>query len=254
MVIFKQPKIYNPNQLKRIRSAGKIVKDVLQLMVENCTSGITTNELDSLAANFLKQHKSKSASLGYRGYPKHSCISIDHVIVHGIPDDTIIKEGMLVGIDCPVKYKGMHADSAVNVEVGDVGESKKLLNKVSYDCLIHTLNNTGPSVTIGELGDIQQSYANKHGFKVMKQFQGHGVGKNLHEPPVIPYWKVPGNPYNDYQLKPGNVLAIEPGLVTNDNLLILPDKWSIVTDDNSPGTAWEHTVVITDNGCEILTE
>ena len=254
MIRYKEPKCYNTNQIKRIREAGKVVKDVLALMAEECIIGRTTLEIDNTAANYLKNIKAKAASYGYKGYPRHSCISIDHAVVHGIPDDTIIQEGMLVGIDCPVKYKGMYADAAINVEVGKVNDEKKKLNKVSYDCLMNAIDKIGPGFTIGELCHIQQQYANDHGFKVIKQLQGHGIGKNLHESPAIPFWKIDINPYNDYKLKPGNVIAVEPGIVTDDNLLMLPDMWTIITEDRSPGTSWEHTILITDNGNEILTK
>lgn len=254
MPIFKQPKIYNPNQIKHIRNAGKIVKEVLQLLSTECIVGRTTLELDNIAGDYLKSIKAKGAAYGYKGYPCHSCISIDHVVVHGIPDNTVIQEGMLIGIDCPVKYKGYHADAAINVEVGDVGDHKRNLNKVSYDCLMNAIDKIGPGFTIGELCHIQQQYANDNGFKVIKQLQGHGVGKKLHESPAIPFWKIDINPYNDYELKPGNIIAVEPGLVTDDNLLMLPDNWSIITKDGTPGTSWEHTILVTDNGCEILTD
>ena len=254
MPIYREPKIYNPNQIKRIREAGKVVKDVLDLMDQECIAGRTTLELDNIAAKYLKSVKAKAAAYKFKNYPRHTCISIDEIIIHGIPGNTVIHEGMLIGIDCPVKYKGMYADASINVEVGDVGEYKKLLNKVSYECLMNAIDTAGPGLTVGELCHIQQEYANAHGFKVVKQFQGHGVGKRLHEPPSIPYWRNPANIYNDYVLKPGNVLALEPGLLNSDTLLMLPDGWGIICEDGMAGTSWEHTILITDNGCEILTD
>jgi len=249
----KHPKIYSKNQIKKIGEAGTIVAKVLTALALECKPGITTQELDDKAVYYIKKWGGSSASYNYKGFPGHCCISIDEVILHGIPSDQLIEEGMLVGIDCAIHYKGMYADSAINVEVGEVSEEKKKLNKVSRDCLYHTLSILKAGITIKEVCEAQQKYANEHGYKVIKDFQGHGVGRELHEPPFIPYYVKEDNPYNNYKLKSGNVVAIEPGLVTNDNLSTTEDGWSIVSEDLSIGTSWEHTVVITETGSNILT-
>ena len=250
----KHPKIYSKNQIKKIREAGDIVAKVLTALSLECKTGITTQELDDKAAYYIKKWGGRSASYNYKGFPGHCCISIDEVILHGIPSDQLIEEGMLVGIDCAIHYKGMYADSAINVEVGEVSEEKKKLNLTSKKCLVKTLEILKPGITIREICEFQQTYANKNGYKVIKNFQGHGIGRNLHEPPAIPYYVKEDNPYNDYKLKIGNVLAIEPGLVTNDVLVTKTDGWSVVNENLSIGTSWEHTVVITSQGYEILSK
>ena len=247
------PKIYSKNQIKKIRAAGDIVARVLAGLSIQCKEGITTKQLDELAAKYIAKWGGISASYQYKGFPGHCSISIDEVLLHGIPSDQVIKNGMLVGIDCPVIYQGMYADGAINVEVGEVSEDKKRLKEVSKKCLYKTLEILKPGVTIREICERQQQYANENGFKVIKDFQGHGVGRNLHEPPAIPYYVKEDNPYNDYKLKVGNVLAIEPGLVTNDVLITTQDGWSVVNEDLSVGTSWEHTVVITEKGYNVLT-
>ena len=160
---------------------------------------------------------------------------------------------MLVGIDCPVLYKGMFADAAINVEIGEVNEEVKKLNSITYECLMTTLSLIKPGITIGEICNHQYKFATTHGYDVIKNFNGHGVGRHLHEPPQIPYFFNPSNPYNSYKLKEGNVLAIEPTLVTNDTLIKLKDGWGYVTEDKSVGTSWEHTVIVTKEGYDIIT-
>jgi len=251
----QHPKIYSKNQILKIKETGQIVNEVLSLMASQCEVGMSTHQLDLLGKRLIEFKHASSASFGYKGFPGYSCISVDEVIIHGVPSkDKIISEGMIVNIDCPVKYKGMFADAALNVEVGEVDEEKHKLNQTTFNCLMETLNMVGPGVKIGEICKFQEDFAHRHGYKVVKTFQGHGVGRNLHEPPQIPYFFNEKNPYNDYKLKVGNVIAIEPTLVTNDELVTLSDGWGIVNSDLSFGTSWEHTVVITDNGMDILTK
>lgn len=253
MAKIQHPKIYSKTQIERISDTGKIVGEVLEMMKENCIIGCTTQEIDEKCKEYLKKIGAISGAYGHQGYPASSCISVDDIVLHGIPDETIIKEGMLVGIDCPVKYKGMYADGAINVGIGNLPEESKKINKISYECLKSTLELVRPGITIGEICKHQFQYAFERGYKVVTDFQGHGVGKNLHEPPFIPYFFKPNNPYNSYKLKKGNVVAIEPCLVKNEKLIMLRDGWGIKTSDGSIGTAWEHTVVVTDTGYKILT-
>ena len=247
------PIIHTNKQIQKIRDAGKLVKEVLNLIKEECKEGITTLELDNIAHSFLKKKNAIGAAYGQYGYPNHCCISIDDIILHGIPNHRIIKNGMLVGIDCPVNYKGGYADAAINVEVGEVSKEKKKINKTAYECLLSTIKLLKPGISIGEICSYQQQYANDQGYEVIKDFGGHGVGKSLHEPPHIPYFFNEKNPHNDYQLQKGNVIALEPTLVTNNKLLILPDGWGVVNLELTVGTSWEHTMLITKEGYEILT-
>ena len=249
----KHPKVYSKNQIKKIGDAGKIVKEVLQLMSENCKVGISTIELDNIANKFIKKLGGKPACLGYKGFPNSSCISIDSVILHGIPNETIIENGMLVGIDCPVLYKGYYADAAINVEVGEVDEERKKLNNSVKSCLDGLIKLIKPNIEVQEISRFQEDYAKREGFKVIRNFRSHGVGKTLHEPPGIPHFLDKNNPYNNYKLKVGNIIAIEPTFVTNDKLILLSDGWAYKTIDNSVGTSWEHTIVITEKGNRILT-
>ncbi len=249
----KHPKIYSKSQIKRIGESGKIVREVLSIMGEKCKEGVTTKELDNIAFSTITKLGGKPACLGYRGFPASSCISIDSVILHGIPDETIIKSGMLVGIDCPVLYKGMYADSAINIEVGEVDKKSKKINNSVKSCLYELIKIIKPNMEVQEICRFQEEYAKRAGFKVIKSFRSHGVGKNLHEPPGIPHFLDKNNPYNEYKLKVGNIIAIEPTFVTNDELILLSDGWAYKTIDSSVGTSWEHTIVITEKGNKILT-
>jgi methionyl aminopeptidase len=247
------PKIYSMSQIKRVGDAGKIVREVLLMMGDKCKEGVTTKELDDIAFSTITKLGGKPACLGYKGFPASSCISINSVILHGIPDETLIKSGMLVGIDCPVLYKGMYADSAINVEVGEVDEKSKKLNNAVKSCLDDLIKLIKPNVEVQEISRFQEEYAKREGFKVIRNFRSHGVGKTLHEPPGIPHFLDKNNPYNNYKLKVGNIIAIEPTFVTNDKLILLSDGWAYKTIDNSVGTSWEHTIVITEKGNRILT-
>lgn len=250
----KHPKIYSKNQIKKIKESGRLVAEVLSIATALCEEGMTTFAIDTVISEFIKKNKAKSVK-GYNDYKFNCCISIDEVILHGLPSiATTMEKGMIVHIDCPIHYKGMWADAAVNVEIGEVDEEKKKLNRVAFECLMDTIKIIKPGITIGEICKFQEDFAKEHGYKVIKTFRGHGVGRELHEPPYIPYFYDETNPYNDYKLKEGNVLAIEPTLVTNEELELLSNNWSYKTVDNSFGTSWEHTVLVTSDGSEILTK
>lgn len=250
----KHPKVYSKNQIKKIKETGKLVANTLAMASALCKVGANTEEIDKTLAEFIKLKGGKTIK-GYKGYEYNSCISIDEVIIHGLPNKKkILKEGMIVQIDCPIYYKGMWADAAVNVEVGKVDDEKKKLNRTAFECLMATIEMVKPGITIGEICKFQEKYAKEKGYKVVKEFNGHGVGRELHEPPAIPYYYNEDNSYNDYKLKPGNVLAIEPALVTNDIMVELSDGWGYVNSDMSFGTSWEHTVLVTEEGYEIITK
>ena len=250
----KHPKVYSKNQIKKIKEVGKLVAATLTMGSALCKEGVTTLEIDNKLAKFIKDRGGKTIK-GYNGYEYNSCISVDEVIVHGLPNGgKVLKEGMIVQIDCPIKYKGMWADSAINVEIGIIDEGSKKLNRTAFECLMATIDIIKPGVTIGEICKFQEEYAKEKGYTVVKDFNGHGVGRELHEPPMIPYYYNENNPYNDYKLKSGNVLAIEPALVTNNTMVKLTDGWGFVNEDMSFGTSWEHTVLVTEDGYEIITK
>ena len=249
----KHPKVYSKNQIKKIKESGKLVAEVLRLATALCQEGKTTLSIDKSIDNFIKKNKAKSIK-GYKNYTFNSCISIDEVILHGIPSKTKIKEGMIVNIDCPILYKGMWADGAVNVEVGKVSESKKELNRVSFECLMNTIKIIKPGITIGEICKFQEEYVTNHNYEVIKTFRGHGVGRELHEPPFIPYFYDKTNPYNEYKVREGNVFTLEPTIVTEEDIILLDDNWSYKTKNDSFGTYWEHTILVTDSKAEIVTK
>ena len=250
----KHPKVYSKNQIKKIKEVGRLVAATLTMGSALCKEGTSTLEIDNKLGKFIKDKGGKTIK-GYEGYEYNSSISVDEVIVHGLPSGAkVLKEGMIVQIDCPIKYKGMWADSAINVEIGVVDEEKKKLNRTAFECLMATINIIKSGVTIGEICKFQEEYAKEKGYTVVKDFNGHGVGRELHEPPMIPYYYNENNPYNDYKLKPGNVLAIEPTLVTNNVMVKLNDGWGFVNEDMSFGTSWEHTILVTEKTCEIITK
>ncbi len=249
----KQPTIYKGKQIDLLRECGKITKDVLKHMKNSCLVGKTLIDVDNVGKEFLETMGAESACHNYRGFPRYSCISVDDVVLHGVPDETIIKEGMVINIDCPVKYKNFYTDSTINVEVGIVNEQKSMLNSIAYKCLMETINIIKPGIKIKDISKFQETYATKNNYKVIKTFRGHGVGLNLHEPPSIPYFYDENNIYNEYTIKEGNVFTIEPLLVSMDDLILDDDNWTYRTKDGSFGTYWEHTLLTTNKGVEILT-
>tara|TARA_Y100001972_G_C7657253_1_gene331040 strand:+ start:2039 stop:2800 length:762 start_codon:yes stop_codon:yes gene_type:complete len=250
----KKPILYKSKDIYNAKECGKITGDVLKMVKNSISDCETTLDIDYKVKEFLKSKNAIPATLGYKNYPHNVCVSIDDVVLHGLPNDIKISDGMLLGIDCPVYYKGMYTDSAINIEIGEVDKNKKRINKISYECLMSTINIIKPNITIGDICLHQQSFAKENGYDVIKSFRGHGVGKKLHEPPYIPYFYYEKNPYNDYKLQEGNIIAVEPTLVTNDELILMDDGWGYKTSDGSIGCNWEHTILITKNGCEILTK
>lgn len=249
----KQPTIYKGKQIDLLIECGEITNTVLKHMGDACVVGKSLIDIDTIGKEFLESIGAESACYNYRGFPRYSCISVDDVVLHGIPNETVIKEGMVINIDCPVKYKNFYTDSTINIEVGVVDEEKRTLNRIAYECLMETISMVKPGIKIKEICRFQEHYASKNNYKVIKTFRGHGIGLNLHEPPSIPYFYDEYNIYNEYEIKEGNVFTIEPLLVLIDDLILDEDNWSYKTKDGSFGTYWEHTLLVTNNGVKILT-
>jgi len=247
------PTVYNNKDIDILKECGNITSQTLKKLKKYCEVGISFLELDEVAKINIKKMGGVPACYGYNNFPKNICISVDEIILHGIPKNITIKEGMIINIDCPVKYKNFYTDSSINISIGDVNEDKKILNEFAYKCMMDTISIIKSGVKIGDICKFEEEYIKNGGYKTIKEFRSHGVGNNLHEPPHIPHYYDIKNIYNEYELEKGNVFTIEPIVVTNEKLIKEDDGWSYRTEDYSFGTYWEHTVVVTDNGCEILT-
>lgn len=243
--------IKSEREIELLRIAGNIVYETHQYLKQYIKPGITTLELDMLAEEFIRSKDAIPSFKGYDGFPGSICASVNEQVVHGIPGKYKLKDGDIISIDIGACYKGYHGDSAWTYEVGNVSEDKKSLLLLTEQALFEGLNQVKPGNRIGDISFAIEDYANKHNLGVVKELVGHGVGTSIHEDPDVPNFGTRGT---GPRLKKGMVLAIEPMLnLGSPNIVMLDDNWTIETEDYSPSAHFEHTVVVTDDGYEILT-
>lgn len=244
--------IKSRQEIDLIGEASCIAAEVIQKLEAAVRVGISTGELEKLAITFIKERGARSAFKGYKGFPGSICVSVNDEVVHGIPGSRRLKEGDIVSIDVGVKKAGFYGDIALTCPVGYIGAEKKRLLEATKKALYAGI---GKAVAGGHLSDIGyaiQNESEKNGFSVVRDLVGHGIGSQLHEPPEVPNF---GLPHRGLRLKDGMVLAIEPMVNAGSwKVAIKPDKWTIVTRDGKPSCHFEHTVLITTNGAEILTK
>src|SRR5512133_2436455 len=240
------------DEIARIRAACRVVKKVLDLLRDEVRPGISTAELDAIAEERTRALGATPAFLGYRGYPASACISINEEIVHGIPSKSrSLKEGDIVGIDFGAVLDGFYGDAAISLGVGEISRDARRLLDVTRESLVRAIRAAQPGKRLGDIGASVQDYVEAEGFSVVRDFVGHGIGRNLHEPPHVPNY---GNPGTGDLLLPGMVLAIEPMVnAGTPDTTLLGDGWTAVTSDGALSAHFEHTVVITAEGPEILT-
>lgn len=244
--------IKTPAEIKSMRTGGKILAEVLDEVLKNARPGISTFELDQLAENLILQKGGKPGFKGYQGFPATLCTAINEVIVHGIPrKDEILKQGDLFTVDCGVIYDGLYTDAARSTAVGTVDDQKQKLLKIAEITLNKATDIIKAGITIDKISHIIEETITSAGFKVIKDLTGHGVGRKLHEPPIIPnFWDGRPGPI----LKAGMTLAIEPIFsVSTEKMKTLSDKWTLVTIDNSPAVQVENTILVTPENAEVLT-
>lgn len=244
-------KIKSDREIELLRHAGHIVYETHQYLKQYIKPGITTKELDTLAEDFIRSKDAIPSCKGYEGFPATLCVSINEEVVHGIPGNRKLKNGDIVSIDICACYKGYHGDSAWTYKVGDIDNNKKKLLEYTEKALYEGLKQVKAGNRIGDISNAVQVYAESHNLGVVKELVGHGVGRDLHEEPDVPnYGKKGTGPV----LKEGMVIAVEPMLNWGSaDIYMLDDGWTICTDDDSPSAHFEHTVVVTKDGCEILT-
>ena len=244
--------IKTPEQIELLRKAGKIVGDTHNYLKQFIKPGITTKELDKLAYDYIISRDATPSFLNYEGYPASICTSVNEEVVHGIPSDRILQEGDIISIDIGACYKGYHGDSAWSYSVGNISEEKKYLLEHTEKSLYEGLSVIKPGMKIGDIGYAIEQYALKHKLGVVKELVGHGVGKHLHESPDVPNY---GKKNTGMTLRKGMVIAVEPMLNLGEpDIYILDDDWTIITADDKPSAHFEHTVVVTKDGYEILTK
>lgn len=243
--------IKSEHEISLMREAAQILIEVHELIAKNIRVGVTTKELDQISERYIKSKNAYPSFLNYNGYPGSACISINEEVVHGIPSKRKIKDGDIVSVDLGVYYKQYHSDAARTYAVGNVSADKLKLIKVTEECFYEGLKYAKPGYHLNDISSAIGSYATKHGYGVVRDLVGHGIGKQLHEEPQVPNYKTPRR---GPKLQKGMVLAIEPMINMGTwQVNILDDEWTVVTRDGRPSAHYENTVVITDDLPEILT-
>jgi methionyl aminopeptidase len=243
--------IKSPREIKALRNSGQIVARICQRLVKEVKPGITTKQLDNIASELIKKYNAKPAFLGYRGFPATICTSINKQVVHGIPGETVLNPGDIISLDVGVMAEEYCGDMAVTVPVGEVSKDTRKLLQVTEESLYKGIKQANVSSYLGDISHAIQACAEENGFSVVRDFVGHGIGRQMHEDPQIPNY---GHPGQGPRLSAGMVLALEPMVNMGSwQVKVLSDGWTVVTADGKLSCHFEHMVAITDNGPEILT-
>jgi methionyl aminopeptidase len=247
--------VKTPEQIKAMRRAGLVVAEALERMTEAVRPGVTTGELDAIAREVLAQRGATSSFLGYGdpGFPAVICASVGAEVVHGIPGDRVLREGELCSIDFGAIVDGWHGDAAVTVPVGDCPAELLALNEVAEDSLWAALRTVRAGGHLSDVGAAVETVVRPHGYGLLEDYTGHGIGRSMHEPPHVPN-VAPNGPGRGMSLELGLVLAIEPMVTLGDpDTIVLEDEWTVATADGLQAAHWEHTVAITPDGPWVLT-
>ena len=245
-------KLHGPEGFEGMRAAGRCAAEILDALVPHVVPGVTTEELDEIVFAEMRARGAVPATLGYRGYTKSCCTSINHVVCHGIPSDRALKDGDIVNIDVTPMLDGWHGDSSRMFLVGDVGIKARKLVQVTYECLMKGIEAAKPGNRLGDIGHAIQTHAEAHRYSVVRDFCGHGLGRVFHDAPEVVH---AGRPGTGPELRPGMFFTIEPMInIGKPASKILDDGWTAVTRDRSLSAQFEHSVGITEDGCEIFTK
>ena len=246
-----EPDVKDPETIERMRVAGRIAAQALAEVGRHVAPGITTDELDRVGHEFLIEHGAYPSTLGYRGYPKSLCTSLNEVICHGIPDDTEMVEGDIVNVDITAFIGGVHGDTNATFPVGEVDEESRLLIERTHEAMMRGIRAVAPGRPLNAIGRVIQSYARRFGYGVVRDFTGHGIGTTFHSGLIVPHFD---DPDVHVIMEPGMTFTVEPmltlGTIAYD---VWPDGWTAVTKDRRRTAQFEHTLVVTTDGYEILT-
>lgn len=245
--------IKTAEELGRLREAGRIVAGVLALLREWARPGMSTAELDALAEDYIRRHGAVPSFKGYRGFPASICVSINEEVVHGVPGPRRLRRGDVVSVDVGAIYEGMHADAAITFGLGEVSAEAEHLMRVGQEALARAIERMRPGKRLSDISWAIQSYAESQGVSVVRQYTSHGIGREMHEDPILPNFGPPGR---GSVLRPGMVLAIEPMLCAGSYEVddsIRGDGWTAVTVDGRLAVHYEHTVAVTEGEPEVLT-
>lgn len=249
--------IKTPDEIEKMRVAGRLASEVLDFIGPSIKPGVSTDEIDRLCHNYMAEvQRTVPAPLnyappGYRPFPKSICTSVNHVVCHGIPGDKKLKSGDVVNVDITVIRDGFHGDSSRMYYVGEPSIQARRLCEVTYECMWRGIHAVRPGAYLGDIGHAIQTHAEGQGFSVVREFCGHGIGRRFHEEPQVLHY---GRPRTGVRLERGMIFTIEPMInAGRPEVRQLADGWTVVTKDHSLSAQWEHTVLVTDDGFEVLT-
>jgi methionyl aminopeptidase len=244
----------SPRQIGLMRQAGRIVAGALRLARELAVSGVTTDYIDLEIEKYIYKNHGSPMFKGYKGYPRSTCTSINEEVVHGIPGSRRLRQGDILSVDVGVEYKRYMADGAVTLPVGEVSPEVRRLMEICKEALDRAIEIIRPGMLLSEVAGSIQGYVEGNGYSVVQDYAGHGIGRCMHEEPQVPNYVSEELLANDVVLHPGTTLAIEPMIcMGSGDTEVLENKWTVVTRDRKLSAHFEHTVVVTDTGVEILT-
>ena len=243
--------IKTPEEIEKIRYASQLAAEVLVLLREHVQAGVTTGELNEIAHRHITEVQGGTpATLGYHGFPASICTSLNHQVCHGIPGDKTLRDGDILNIDVTVIKDGWYGDTSAMYTVGKPSVRAERLIEVTHEAMMRGINAVRPDATLGDIGHAIQSYAEASGFSVVREYCGHGIGRNFHEDPQVVHY---GRPGEGVRLKPGMTFTIEPMInAGKKDIKLLGDGWTVVTKDHTLSAQWEHTVAVTEDGVDIL--
>lgn len=247
-----QVNIKTPEEIEKMRISGRLAAQVLEMIGAHVKPGITTEELDRLCHEFMvNEQKSIPAALNYKGFPKSVCTSINHQVCHGIPGNKVLKAGDSLNIDVALIKDGYYGDTSKMFFVGPPTVQAARLARVTRECLLLGIEQVRPGAHLGDIGAVIQRHAQKHHFSVVREYCGHGLGQNFHEDPQVLHY---GEYGEGLELKEGMTFTIEPMINAGKrHIKLMPDKWTVITKDRSLSAQWEHTILVTATGHEVLT-
>jgi methionyl aminopeptidase len=245
--------IKSPEEIEKMRVAGRLAAEVLDMIQPHVQEGITTDALNQLCHDYITQvQKAIPAPLNYLGFPKSICTSVNHQVCHGIPGPRKLKDGDIINIDITVIQEGYHGDTSKMFCIGKPSILADRLVRVTQECLYRGIKIVRPGIHFGDIGAVIQQHAESHHFSIVREYCGHGIGKEFHEPPNVLHYGVPGT---GEMLRTGMIFTIEPMINAGKrHVKLLPDQWTVVTKDHSLSAQWEHTILVTESGYEVLTK
>ncbi|HKJ10553.1 MAG TPA: type I methionyl aminopeptidase [Gammaproteobacteria bacterium] len=244
--------IKTPDEIEKMRVAGRLAAEVLYMIRPHVRAGITTGELDRICHDYIvNEQQAIPAPLNYRGFPKSICTSLNHQVCHGIPGNRKLKNGDVLNIDITVIKDGFHGDTSRMFFIGEPSVIARRVTRVSFECMKVGIEMVRPGVRLGDIGHAIQQHAESHNCSIVREYCGHGVGREFHEEPQVLHYGTPGS---GMELQAGMTFTIEPMVNGGKRQVkLLPDGWTVVTKDHSISAQWEHTILVTDTGHEILT-